>query len=166
MRTYVLLFLLVMAPAVQSADTSISADDRNFYLRVNSKDAICEIRKLSDGTSEATCSDSSSYVAASTRDGCLDSRGVAYCGTDVPRDAALLFNQLTCREGSSYYLSTGIGPDNNCELSNGWKRCESTDGKNYAEADCERGCLVAAGGGICCIAGTEGCPPGNEVSSE
>ena len=59
-----------------------------------------------------------------------------------------------------------IGPDNNCELSNGWKRCESTDGKNYAEADCERGCLNAAGGGICCIAGTKGCPPGNEVSSE
>lgn len=158
------LALCIAAPALASA-MKLATADPPIFLQVDIKGSVCNTTQNKDGSWEASCAHGSDEVHASSVDGCLDSTGMGYCGTAKPPHPAPSVNQLSCPGGVSYYLTSGVQAENDCttKLGEQWKRCESSDKENYAEASCKAGCGDAGGAGVCCMGGKDDCPFGYPV---
>ena len=155
----VLLTLFPLPAAALAASTAIKVGPDTYYLHTNSPYGSCRTRDVGQGTQETVCSDGGTVVAFSTSLGCLDSAGAGYCAKNDRHVQGLSGSQLNCPSGVSYWAHSGKWNDNNCVLQNGFRFCESSDGSNYAEADCEHGCRRSGGAGMCCKVGTTGCRP-------
>jgi len=169
MRRFLVLLtvLAVISPAL-AANFTLRTKTEKYHLVLDTDGAMCGMNQLEGGGWEAHCSDGPNEVRANTRLGCLASTGPGYCGTAKPALHPPSFNMLLCPSGKKYYLSSGIDAENSCkiDLESGWKRCESDDLQNYAEADCEHGCREAGGAGVCCIGDTDRCPFEKEEEGE
>ena len=152
------LIALLTVPSF-GATIAVGSGDNAYYLALNRPDAKCLIEELGDtGIEEASCTAGEYFVTATVEWGCGDSLGPTYCSSVTPGEEPSTASELRCTERKSYVLIAGDG-DMWCKQSDGEKSCESLDGGHFAEATCASGCGTVRGASVCCLAGTDGCPP-------
>jgi len=155
---YLTLIALLTSSSL-GATISIGSGDNAYHLGLNLPGAECLIEELGDtGIEEASCTAGKYFVTATLDWGCGDSLGPTYCSSVKPGEESSTANELRCTERNSYVLVAGAG-DMRCKASDGEKFCESLDGGHFAEATCATGCGAVRGVSVCCLAGTDGCPP-------
>jgi hypothetical protein len=142
-----------LASGVHAANYELASGEQLIYLSTGTEGGECRVRDVASSATEVICRDGETMVAASSADGCLDSRGAGYCFRGHPQKARESANPLTCSDGKIYYIHTGIWDDNNCIAVGELKSCMSADRSSGAGASCKVGCENAIGLGVCCIMG-------------
>lgn len=153
---------LAFYAAAHAASGSLVVGSNTFYLETHNAGGNCTATVEQDGTVTVFCSSGSNSVRANSALGCLDSTGGASCAINTP-NAGGSSSQVNC-SNADYNLSSGKAGDNNCTVTAGVKKCQSTDGKSFAQADCQSGCGTSAGSGCCCKVGTNGCGTGTNCN--
>ena len=159
-----LLLIVFLAGPSLGATISLEGDGRTYYVAVSDPSAECLIEELGKaGVKTARCAAGDRFVTATVEWGCGESFGPTYCGSVNPEGKTLVANELQCSHRGPYVLVGGSG-DVRCEREDQAMRCRSPGGNDLAEASCASGCGEVRGAGVCCIAGTTGCPPGLETT--
>jgi hypothetical protein len=153
-----ILGLILLTPFF-AAGVSVEKDGRTYHVAIADLSTECILEELGDtGVIEASCAAGDFYVTATAEWGCGDSFGPTYCGSKDPGKRPITGNELWCETRGSYVLVAGDG-EARCKQENGFKHCESLDGAHVAEASCETGCGDVRGNSVCCVAGSDHCPP-------
>jgi hypothetical protein len=105
------------------------------------------------------CRDGDNIAIAVIGQGCLRSKGLGFCIMDnhglEPRMPGI---SLLCSSGSAYFLSTGSSIQAECRRRDSEMTCMDQVG-GFASANCTIGCDSVKAGGVCCMSGTQACPP-------
>jgi hypothetical protein len=161
-----LVLIAAAALPLLAAETTLEIETGVIFLYLPGANSRCTPEAADESQeSRATCTSNQFMVVASAANGCEFLNGPGYCGSLPPGDTPIVGAELTCANGVGYYLLAGSEPIR-CTRSEGSMLCESTDDKSLAGADCDNGCLRTTGAGVCCMTGTNGCPPGLATESE
>lgn len=158
MRRFLVVPALLVGSLATAASSTLSSGP-SVHLGTGTNGGTCKSEIRKGWQRKVVCRDGDNIAIAVRGEGCLRSEGAAFCVMDGNGFTLQMPGiHLLCASGSSYFLSAGPDTNPKCRRRGDRMTCVDQAGAS-ASADCGNGCGNTKAGGMCCMSGTEGCPP-------
>lgn len=157
MTRFLILPTFFVASLATAASLSLSSGP-TVRLGTGTSGGTCKSEIRNGWQRKVVCRDGDNIATAVVGKGCLRVKGTAFCFVGDDQAARMPGANLLCTSGTSYFLSTGPNTVPKCHRRGDRMTCKDGAG-GYASANCADGCEGTKAGGMCCMSGTNGCPP-------
>lgn len=157
MTRFLILATFFVASLATAASLSLSTGP-TVRLATGTSGGTCKSEMRNGWQRKVVCRDGDNIAIAVAGKGCLRVKGTAFCIVGDEQEPRMPGANLVCTLGASYFLSTGPNTFPQCRRRGDRMACKDRTG-GYASANCADGCESTKAGGICCMSGTNGCPP-------